>query len=63
MVGSGTFAGHQFHFSAIDVMAGTIIWQTILKNPYKFLHPNIDDKYFEYLLDSQLKILVDAMKA
>ncbi len=45
-----------------SMMIATIIWQTSLKNPYKYLHPNIDDKYFEYLLDSQLKILIDAMK-
>ncbi len=45
-----------------SMMVATIIWQTILKNPYKYLHPDIDDKYFEYLLDAQLKILIEAMK-
>ncbi|MCG3258346.1 MAG: TetR/AcrR family transcriptional regulator [Candidatus Heimdallarchaeota archaeon] len=45
-----------------SMMVVTIIWQTILKNPYKYLHPNINDQYFEYLLDTQLKILIDAMK-
>jgi AcrR family transcriptional regulator len=45
-----------------SMMVVTIIWQTVLKNPYKFLHPNIDEEYFEYLLDAQLRMLITAMK-
>ncbi|MCK5304133.1 MAG: TetR/AcrR family transcriptional regulator [Candidatus Heimdallarchaeota archaeon] len=40
----------------------TVVWQTTILNPYRFLHEKIDESYFDLLLDTQIQILVDGMK-
>ena len=40
----------------------TIVWQTVLLNPYKFLDPSLSEEAFEDLLDNQIEIILRGMK-
>ncbi|MHA1866764.1 MAG: TetR/AcrR family transcriptional regulator [Candidatus Heimdallarchaeaceae archaeon] len=44
-----------------SMMLITIIWQTIIKKPYKFLEPELTEEEYDKLLDAQIDILIKAL--
>ncbi|MHA1205135.1 MAG: TetR/AcrR family transcriptional regulator [Candidatus Heimdallarchaeum aukensis] len=44
-----------------SMMLITIIWQTIIKRPYKFLEPEMKEEEYDRLLDAQIDIIIKAL--